>query len=246
MRDCSQKTFVCIGPQHRPKCRLLCFPFAGGSSRVFQSWPPLVSKSIEIWGAELRGHGSRVFEYPHTHMDTLIEECLRDLQAQIRGPIALFGHSIGATIAFELARKLRSIDSVRLKGLFVSGCQAPHIPQTRTLRGSSDDVLLEHLGRIGSPAYSIDDAQLKRLILGILRADFEIAETYRFAFSEPLNCDLTVIGGADDEGVPPACLDQWRRYAGMSFEVKILPGNHFFIDSDPSAVCKIVADVLAT
>jgi len=158
-------------------------------------------------------------------------------------PFFFFGHSFGAVLAFELARRL--IPQPRI--LFVSACSVPHIPNpNRPIHSLSDSEFIKSLQELnGLPAEVASNAELMELLLPALRADFEAIENYRYTSNERrLECPIVAFGGSDDSHVDRARLESWDYHTNGSFISKIFPGDHFFINTArQSVVTSIIAEI---
>ena len=214
--------------------RLFCFPYAGGSAWSFCSWQQDLPTKVEVCGIELPGRVTRQSETPHKCLSTLNEAMAEALLPYLDKPFAFFGHSMGALISFEFARHLRRKHQLAPRHLFVSGRRAPQLPygerRTFDLR---DDDFIEDLLRDGSPEYALDP-QLIRLLLPMMRADFEVVQTYVYEPGPPLPCPITVFGGLQDHSVDREQLHEWRQQTTSRCSVVMLPGNHFFIKTAQS------------
>jgi surfactin synthase thioesterase subunit len=146
-------------------------------------------------------------------------------------PYALFGHSMGGLLGFELIRHLRRLGALAPLCFFVSACRAPHLPRrARPIHELPDAALLDSLRRLrGTPTRVLQDEELRRLVLPALRADFALIETYTFTPGGRLECPLVVFGGLQDETVPLPELAGWSDLAGRECTLRMLPGHHFFL-----------------
>ncbi|HEU4507289.1 MAG TPA: alpha/beta fold hydrolase [Pyrinomonadaceae bacterium] len=211
------------------RLRLFCFPYAGGSAWSFCSWQQDLPAGVEVCGIELPGRATRQSETPYARLSTLNEAMTEALLPCLDKPFALFGHSMGALIAFEFARYLRRKHRLVPRHLFVSGRRTPQIPyrERRTYDLSDEDFIQDLL--LDGPAEYALDPQLVRLLLPMMRADFEVVQTYVYEPGLPLLCPITVFGGLQDHSVSSEELHEWRHQTTGSYSVVMLPGDHFFI-----------------
>jgi medium-chain acyl-[acyl-carrier-protein] hydrolase len=233
-------------PVASPRVRLLCFPHGGGSPTAFNAWPEELPEDIEVCALQLPGRGRRLLEAPPTSISQIIEALLKAFQPFGELPIALFGHSLGAWIAFEFARQLQS-ESIPLLRLFVSGQSAPQLPDPEApVRNLPDREFIYEVRRRyhGLPEEVLRDDEMMRLFLPALRADFTIAETYRYIDGPMLECPISCFGGREDDTVSVDELVAWRDRACGAFSLRMFPGGHFFIDSAREFVLKSVATEL--
>lgn len=225
-------------------CRLLCLPHAGGGALAYRAWANGGIPGVAVTGVELPGRGSRLFEAPFRRAEPLVQalaEVVQPLTAE--GPYALFGHSMGALLAFELAHELRQRGAPAPRRLFVSGRRAPHLsPPRRGLHLLPDDELLAEVRRLdGTPQAVFAEPELVQLLLPAMRADFELCDAYACAARPPLTCPITALGGLDDPAVDPDTLDAWRQHTLAGFARQVLPGGHFYLLEAGPAVARIIA-----
>ncbi len=226
--------------------RLFCFHYAGAGASVFRGWPDELPPEIDVCPVQLPGRESRFREPPFTDVESLIAALLPALAPHFDAPFAFFGHSMGALIAFELTRRLHGAGGDAPSHLFVSGARAPQLPSPTTpLYNLPRHELVERLREFeGIPAEVLQHEELMEVLLPVIRADFEVCETYRYAEGEPFDCPLTVFGGADDAHVNPDELDAWGRHTRRACKSIVLPGNHFFLHEHRRQVISAVVKEL--
>ncbi|WP_147197601.1 alpha/beta fold hydrolase [Pantoea sp. MBD-2R] len=211
--------------------RLICFPYAGGSTAVFRGLAQLLP-DIEVHTPELPGRGSRMNEAAHASMEALAEQMMTELAPHFERPFALFGHSMGAALAFEIVGRLPLSARANLRHLFVSACPAPGYPSRRykQLQGLNDADFVEELRRLGgTPSEVLDNAELMELLLPMLRADFTAVENHQARSGTLLDASVTALVGDRDDKVSAEAAAGWRNTTRGSFESHILPGDHFFL-----------------
>jgi len=152
-------------------------------------------------------------------------------------PFALFGHSMGAIISFELARLLRA-DHICPRRLIVSGRGAPHLPQTRTaIYSLAEREFLDALRNLdGTPKEVLDNPELMKVVTPMLRADLQMIETYRYRTAPPLDCPIVIFGGRGDKTVGKEELKAWGSHTTGQNWVHMFPGDHFFLTAAQSLV----------
>lgn len=214
-----------------PALRLLCFPYAGGSEHIFRSWRWHFPAPVELWVARLPGRGMRLGEKPFTRLTSLVQAIADQWEDQVKAQCAFYGHSMGATIAFELARELRKRSRPGPVQLFVSGHRAPHLVNSEPPTFSLPEA--EFIGELkrlkGTPEELLENPETAALFLPTLRADFELIENYEYRKEPPLSCPINVYGGLSDADVPIANLAGWREHTTANFRLRMFAGDHFFI-----------------
>lgn len=232
-------------PNPQASIRLFCFPYAGGGATGFRAWEAGLP-NVELCLAKLPGRESRLTEPPYTSMSALVEALAQALPAHTEKPYAFFGHSMGAIIAFELARACRRRGLPLPRALFVSGRRAPQLPERDPITYNlPEPELIAELRRLGgTPQEVLEHPELMRLMLPLLRADFEVIETYRYEPEPPLDCSLTAFGGLEDAEVTPPELDAWGAQTTRAFTRRLLPGDHFFLHTArPTLLAALAQDL---
>lgn len=231
-------------PTPKPQ-RLFCVHHAGGSAQMFHTWARALP-DIDVCPIQLPGRARRLSEpLLHTIVD-MATDTAAGIRTLLDRPFALFGHSMGALVAFELARRLTVPERARLRGLFVAGAAAPHIPHESALKGhESDAELFERMVSLGGTPDAVGNhPELVEMLAPIIRADFAAVSSYRYVPGPPLDCAIVAFGGRDDTSVPRESLGAWRSYTTRSFSAMVVPGDHFFVRTDPSAVIARIGTVL--
>lgn len=218
------------------KMRLFCFPYAGGGIWSFRTWFNSLPLTVEVCPVELPGRGTRLMEAPFTRLEPLTQALARALLNYLDKPFAFFGHSMGGTVSFELARLLRREYSLNPVHLFVSGCRAPQKPDLDPpIHALPEPAFLDELRRLnGTPDAVLEDAELMHLLLPTLRADFAVIETYVYASEPPLDCPITAFGGLQDLEISHDELKAWQEQTNAAFSLQMFKGDHFFLHSAQS------------
>lgn len=232
-------------PEPRPGAalRLLCVPYAGGGAVAFHGWAELLPAAVELCVLRLPGREARVREPLRTDLAALVAEAADALEADPAGPYALFGHSLGALVAFELARELRRRGRPPVH-LAVSGKYAPQVPLRHPpVYGLPDAEFLDALDRrfAAIPPLIRDDPVARNFYLPILRADATMLETYAYRPEPPLGCPLSAHGGRSDPEVSPADLAGWAKQTAAGFRLATYPGGHFYLQPERAALVAAVA-----
>jgi medium-chain acyl-[acyl-carrier-protein] hydrolase len=218
-----------------PLLQFFCFPYAGASASlgIFREWTTSLPDCVDVAVVELPGRGRRYGEPLMPSLDSVVNELAGAFTTQIKSPYICFGHSIGALIAFELMRKLDSINHRLADLLIVSAKRAPQLPHNHRLHLLPDPELVEALKDYnGTPADVLENSELMQLFLPILRADFSLAETYEHISAPPLDVPIHAFGGLEDPGVSEACLIDWSVHTSMKFGLDMFDGDHFFIHEE--------------
>jgi medium-chain acyl-[acyl-carrier-protein] hydrolase len=238
-----------LAPRQLPTARLFCFPYAGVGPSVFRHWPAGLPGALEVWAVQLPGRGSRINEPAIANIPTLAAAILEAIKPYLDMPFALFGHSMGAILAFEVAQGLASKGFSLPNHLVVSGRRPPHIPNPESpLHGLSDaDFVFEINQRYGGiPPEILENPDILALVLPGLRADITALETHRPARHLPLSCPISAFGGKDDPLTSPLHLEAWRSETTDRFEVCHFPGGHFYLDGQRVSVLARLVATLST
>lgn len=231
----SQRSAWLAGGKPNPlaRLRLFCFPYAGGSALTYRQWQAGLPAEIEVCPVQLPGRGSRLHEARFTSMPPLIEAMAEVLTGYFDKPFAFFGHSMGAIISFELSRYLRRVYGVEPVHLLVSGRRAPQVPDHDPHTYNLPDArFIEELRRLnGTPDEALGDAELMRVMLPLVRSDFELIQTYAYVPEPPLKCPISVFGGLNDGDEGREILRAWVEQTTGSFSLHMLPGDHFFLNT---------------
>lgn len=233
-------------PNPQARIRLFCFPYAGGGASIFSSWAKQLPDQVEVCPVQLPGRETRAREPAYKRLASLVEVLAQELSPLFDKPFALFGHSMGALIAFELARHLQRTRGPEPVHLFVSAMRAPHIPATgRSIHHLPELEFVEAIRAFnGTPDQVWEDEDLRSIVLACLRADFELFETYAYKPEAPLDVPITAFGGWQDLKIDPNQLGSWEELTANACVVQFLPGDHFFINGDRKQLLKTIANQL--
>lgn len=213
------------------RMQLICFPHAGGGGQFFRPWRDQLGPEIEVLPVVLPGRETRWQETPLTSMDEVVRLAMRELGAKLGTRFAFFGHSLGAAVAYELARRHFSEPGSGLAQLFVSARRAPHAPMRQVpAHALSRD---EFLGRVrvlnGIPDEVMADRDLMDTYLPCLRADFAVNETYAPTRVEQLPVPVTAFIGQADPAVGIAEMLRWKDTTAARFSLRVFSGDHFYL-----------------
>ncbi len=225
------------------RLRLFCFAYAGGGASVFRPWATALPPALEVFALRLPGRENRIKEAPFVRMTALIDALLPTILPYLNGPFAFFGHSLGALVSFELARALCERHSMVPRRLLVSACPAPQIARAgKALHTMPDAEFIAALQRLnGLPEAVLQNHELLEMLIPTLRADFAVYETYSFQPGPPLPCAISAFGGLRDTDIAREKLTAWNEQTANDFVVRMLPGDHFFIQSAQELLLRFVA-----
>lgn len=222
-----------ISPKTNPnaRLRLFCFPYAGCGASIFRPWVDNFPAAIEVCLVQLPGRESRLQETLFTRLGALLPTLAEAIHPYLNMPFAFFGHSMGALIAFELARQLGRQYNLSPVHLFVSGRRAPQLPNLKSpIHQLPQAGLIEELRALdGTPQTVLQNPDLMRLVLPIIRADFALCETYVYSSEALLDCPISAFGGWQDKEASPSALAAWRNQTNNCFVLRMFSGNHFFL-----------------
>lgn len=232
------------------RARLFCFPFSGGGSPVFRGWTGALPE-VEIVAALLPGRERRLAEPPVRELRDLVDSLVSAMEPMLDRPFALFGHSMGALIAYEVARRLEALRLPLPIRLFASAFRSPERPNpSRPIHHLPDREFVEELRRYGgTPEGILENPEMLALVLPTLKADFRLHEVYVHPFRLPLDCPITAFAGAQDHVVPPAEMQGWERHGRRGHRghrLMVFPGGHFFLqDSRNQLLAEVARDLSA-
>lgn len=248
-----------VAPEPRPgaRVRLVCFPHAGGGSAAFHAWARCAPAHVEVWAAQLPGREMRFREPPVARLPDLADALAAALDALPgdggRAPV-LYGHSMGALLAFEVARGLRRVGRAAPAGLLLAGSAPPEPPGPQSVssddsRHDAPDEPSRHsshgppsgaLHRLPEPEFLravrslggfppglLDDVRIRDHVLPMMRADLAAVETYRCRPEPPFDVPVTVFYGTEDTIAPGAAVRRWARHTTGPFRAVAWPGGHF-------------------
>jgi medium-chain acyl-[acyl-carrier-protein] hydrolase len=234
-------------PNPAARIRLFCFPFAGGGASVYRPWEPGLPLTVELCAIQTPGHETRFQEPAHFRLATLVKELADSIGPLLDIPAAFYGHSMGALVAFELARELRRRCRPIPERLIAGGRRAPDRPSWGPpIRYLPDTEFRDALRRMnGTRSAVLENDDLMQVLLPVLRADFTAHETYVFTEEPPLECPILAVTGEADPVCPPAELPDWGRHTRAAFESVVIPGDHFFVQSQRPALLPLVSRFLS-
>ena len=223
--------------------RLICFPYAGGTIQPFARWRRSLPRDVALGAVELPGHGLRLLEKPVDRMQDVVRSTVAELEPHLDLPIALFGHSMGGLIAFEVARALRQSGLASPSWLFVSAREAPQVPLApSSIHELPQAEFRETIRGYGAtPGEVLAQADIMKLIEPALRGDFAICETYVYSPEPPLDCPISAFWGIADPLMDRSAMTAWHEQTNAEFTLQGIPGTHFFIQTAERVLLQLLA-----
>ncbi|KIF76837.1 oleoyl-ACP hydrolase [Streptomyces sp. 150FB] len=232
-------------PRPDAQVRLVCFPHAGSSAPFYFSLSAQAGPGIDVLSVQYPGRQDRRLEPLIDDVGTLAEQVVTALRPWLDRPVALFGHSLGATVAFEAARRLEAAGQHPLR-LFASGRRAPSRRRDEHVHQRDDAGLMAEMRRLsGTDQRIFGEEELMRMILPVIRNDYRAAETYVYRDATPLHCPVDVLTGDSDPKVTPAEAEAWRVHTTGPASTHVYTGGHFFLADHQGEVLDLVRRTLA-
>ncbi|MCM2576364.1 thioesterase II family protein [Streptomyces meridianus] len=230
-------------PADTARARLVCFPHAGGSASYYFPVSRALSPRLDVLAVQYPGRQDRRSERCLTDVRDLADAVAAELLPWCDRPTALFGHSLGATVAFEVALRLQEAGTAPLM-LFASGRRAPSLPREgERVHLSCDDELVATLRRMsGTNAAVLADEELMHSLLPAVRGDYRAAETYRYRPGPSLVCPIQVLNGEADEEVTAEEARGWSRHSVAGCTLSWFTGGHFYLTDNAPEVIRLLED----
>ena len=229
-------------PAPEAATRLICFPHAGGSATFYFPVAQALSPAVDVLCLQYPGRQDRRGEPCIDDIGTLADLITAELRPWLDRPFTLFGHSMGATLAFEVALRLERGGSTAL-GLFASGRRAPSRHRDERVHLASDDRLITEIRKLeGTESRVFEDEEILRMILPAVRGDYRAAETYRYRPGPALSCPVTVLTGDSDPHVTLDEAEAWEEHTSGRFRLRVFQGGHFYLNSHAQAVMQEITD----
>lgn len=230
------------------KIKLFCLPHAGGFAMHYIQWKNYVNKNVEVIPVELSGHGRRMSEDFYKDFNSAIDDLAGNICKQLDGSqFAIFGHSMGTTLAYELAYKIIEMKNQEPIKLFLSGRRPPHIIQEKKrLYLLPDNEFIEEVKNYGGISEEVlKEKELMDMVLPVLKADFKIIDTYEYMIkNRKLNCDIVAFTGKDDFKVNTEELLEWKEYTNGKYYLYEFDGGHFYINDNINKIISIINEKL--
>jgi len=216
---------------------------------VYSKWKKNLHSSIELEPIELAGRGNRYSESFYGSFDSAVEDIYTTVKNKLDGEdYAIWGHSMGSLLAFELAYKLKDMRYKEPVHIFFSGRFPPHIykDEEQTLHKLPDEKFMDEIFRLGgTPKGIIESRELQNIFIPILRADYKMVHGYRYHPKEKkLDCSISVLNGKEDAEIIPADISQWNIYTGKECRFYQFDGGHFYINESESDLIEVINQTL--
>ncbi|MEV6758133.1 alpha/beta fold hydrolase [Streptomyces sp. NPDC051214] len=225
--------------------RLVCFPHAGGSASYFYPLSRALTPAIDVLAVQYPGRQDRYREPCVDDIHRLADHIYEALLPCLDRPFAFFGHSMGALLAFEVARRCEAAMTAWPSRLFVSGRRAPSRHRDERVHLADDAGLVRELLTVGGTDQRLAaDPELLATVLPAVRSDYRAAETYAFTPGPPLTCPITALTGGSDPKASVAEVRDWRAHSAGGFTLRVFPGGHFFIEECRDDIVEIITDSL--
>jgi pyochelin biosynthesis protein PchC len=225
---------------------LVCLPHAGGTASFYFPISELLPSTVEVLAVQYPGRQDRLLEPPVENVHELARAIFESLTPLARKrPVALFGHSMGASVGFELARLLERELGIVPETFFASSQPAPSRHHSRDIHRLDDDGIIAELRLIsGTSSQVLGEPELLRLAMPAIRGDYTAVETYTPEPGAAVRCDVVGLTGDNDDRVPVQDVANWREHTSGSFKLQVLPGGHFYVSDQTTTVAGLIANTL--
>lgn len=236
----------CAFPVPAAAMRLVCLPYAGAGAATYAGWSVPGDLPVEVWAVQPPGRENRWGEEPARRAGPVVDAVVAELAPLLDRPVVLFGHSMGALLAFEVARRLRAQRHQEPAHLFLSAFRAADLPPWRPPASTlPDDALLRRVDEMMGPARNVvRDRNLLVAMIPTLRVDLELCETYTYVAQAPLAVPMTCFAAVDDPEVRVDEMAGWQRHTSGAFRLHTFTGGHLFLrDQEPEVLTRIATDI---
>ncbi|MFD3471849.1 thioesterase II family protein [Streptomyces sp. NPDC058682] len=232
MTDSADRWFSSYRVTADPRLRLVCFPHAGGTPTAYRTWARRLPEDVEVLATCYPGRQDRYGEPFAESIHELADGITDALAPLLDTPLSLFGHSMGAAVAHEVALRLHDRYGFRPERLFVSGAEAPHRRErTDLLHTLDDESFLDAIRQLGSASLAtIEDEALLALVLPAIKADYRLVETYRPASTAKTRSPVVAYVGDQDDNCGIESVRAWSETTAAGFELRVFPGDHFYLE----------------
>ncbi|WP_222702840.1 thioesterase II family protein [Fusobacterium necrophorum] len=226
--------------------RLIMFPYAGGGASTFRKWEKLFC-DVRLYAVQYPGRENRMSEEPIKDFDILLDEVYKNLINIINNdtPYYLFGHSLGTKLVYELTLRIMNDNMKNPSGIIVSGGRAPCFKEENPIYHLDDIDFIKGINRYsGTPEEIIQNIEIMKIFLPMLRADFMIDETYQRKEIEKIDIPILGLMGTDDKELKIEELKKWEEYTTKDFKYRYIEGGHMFINTSTELVAKEISSFI--
>ncbi|APE37833.1 hypothetical protein BOX37_32245 [Nocardia mangyaensis] len=233
-------------PRELARTALICFPHVGGSATYFAPLARCIDPAIEPLSVQYPGRQDRRHDEWAGSIDELVDGVLGELPGTVEGrAVALYGHSMGAIVAFEVCRRLPEF-GVTPQALFLSGRRSPRSTRKEHNHTYTEAELATELRLVADTAPTwLADPELRELLLPVVRRDYRAIESYVYTEGRPVACPIVVLTGDDDPYVDVDEAKDWESFTTGDFALHAYQGKHFFMESNLPAVGQLMSETLA-
>ena len=223
--------------------QLVCFPHAGGSASYYFPVARMLAPHVDVLAVQYPGRQDRRSEPFIDSIDELAENIVPELLPLTDRPFALFGHSMGATLAFEVARRLQEQGATAIE-VFASGRRAPSAHREERTHVTDERIITDLRALSGTNSRFLADDEMLRMVLPAIRNDYKAAETYRYQPGPRLTMPITALIGEQDPKVTIAEAQQWEQHTSDRFELLSFTGGHFYLNDHIASITSLITERL--
>lgn len=232
----------------QPQVHLVCFPWCGAGASVFRRLALSLPEHIALLAVQLPGREERFLEDRLLSMEQVVEHVIEEIVQLRERPLVLFGHSMGALVAYEVAVALRNRTGREPDMLIVSGHGSPGSREyfNRSWHKAGDEEFIANIRQLGgTPSSILEDRDMMQALMPVMRADYEVLDTYVQRAASPLTCPLIACAGEDDKEVTHESMSAWQQYAAGPYRNHWFSGDHFYLNSRPRALTRRMEEWIA-
>ena len=248
-------TILRPAPARNVLLKLIAIPYTAGSGSAFASWPAKLGSEIELLSVQPAGRDGGAVDGLHRSISSMVADLGSKLVGELGRPYAFYGHSLGATIAFELARWLRAADAPPPAHLFIGAMSAPQLPNqlARAFEAWPEDIferasetLWAETLHMVIPRTILEDPALLKAMLPVLKAEFAMVREYEYRPDGPLDCPITCFAGSEDPPIAIESMKQWEAQTTGAFGLHVVSGDHLFLRSQAEFITGVIRKSLQT